>query len=210
VNLCVDGAFSDLERRIADLDQLTDRQQLSRERLSELDAEIRQIKTDADSLERSKRISRLTSLNSARELALADDSAIVARIVTAKARILEAGRAVRNLISEIYWQLMQARKMNATLLLETHFEIRKIPIRLSDLANAARGVVELRNLEEILTRPQRGQAEELSALYALKARFEPIRAGVLAEENLALILKAAEEPVAIAEPARTELEPALA
>jgi hypothetical protein len=206
----VDGAFSDLERRIADLDQLTDRQQLSRERLSELDAEIRQIKTDADSLERSKRISRLTSLNSARELALADDSAIVARIVTAKARILEAGRAVRNLISEIYWQLMQARKMNATLLLETHFEIRKIPIRLSDLANAARGVVELRNLEEILTRPQRGQAEELSALYALKARFEPIRAGVLAEENLALILKAAEEPVAIAEPARTELEPALA
>jgi hypothetical protein len=201
----VDGAFSTLERRIGNLDQLTDRLQTSRERLADLDKEISQVKSDVDGLERSKRISRLTSLNSAKELALADDSAIVTKIVTTKARILEA---VRNLISEVYWQLMAARKMNATLLLETHFEIRKIPIRLSDLANAARGVVELRNVEEILTRPQRGQAEELSALYALKARFEPIRAGVLAEENLVLELRTAEEP-AVAEPV-AELEPVAA
>jgi hypothetical protein len=204
----VDAAFSDLERRIAELDQLSDRLQVSRERIADLDSEIGQVKNDADSLERAKRISRLTSLNSAKELALADDSAIVAKIVTTKARILAAGRAVRNLISEVYWQLMAARKMNATLLLETHFEIRKIPIRLSDLANAAKGVVELRNVEEILTRPQRGQAEELSALYVLKTKFELIRAGVLAEENLVLELRTAagEEP-AVAEPAATELEP---
>jgi hypothetical protein len=64
----------------------------------------------------------------------------------------------------------------------------------------------LRNVEEILTRPQRGQAEELAALNALKARFEPIRAGVLAEENLVLELRTAEEH-AVAEPAVTELEP---
>jgi hypothetical protein len=201
----VDRAFTTLEKRIGDLDELTDRQQLSRERITELDGEITQVKTDADSLERSKRISRLTSLNSAREIAQADDSAIVARIVTAKARILEAGRAVRNLIGSVLWQLMQARKMNATLLLETHFEIRKVPVRLSDLANAARGVVELRNLEEILTRPQRGQAEELSALYALKARFEPIRAGVLAEENLVLELRTTEEPAVAEHVAESQL-----
>jgi hypothetical protein len=202
----VDAAFSDLERRIADLDQLSDRLQVSRERIAELDSEIGQVKGDADSLERAKRISRLTSLNSARELASADDSRLVAAIVVAKARILASGRAVRNLISEVYWQLMAARKMNATLLLETHFEIRKIPIRLSDLANAAKGVVALRNVEEMLTRPQRGQAEELSALYVLKTKFEPIRAGVLAEENLVLELRTAEEP-AVAEPAATNLEP---
>jgi hypothetical protein len=195
----VDEAFTTLERRIGDLDDLTDRQQLSRQRLVDLDGEIAQIKSD-ESLDRSKRISRLTSLNSAKELAAGDDSKLVAAIVTAKGRILQAGREVRSLISEVYWQLMQARKLNATLLLETHFEMRKIPIRLSDLANAAKGVVELRNLEEILTRPQRGQAEELSALYALKARFEPIRAGVLSEENLVLELRTAEEP-AVAEPA---------
>ena len=63
----VDRQFSDLERRIAALDQLSDKLQTSRERLSELDSEITQVKTDADSLERTKRISRLTILNSARE-----------------------------------------------------------------------------------------------------------------------------------------------
>jgi hypothetical protein len=194
----VDGAFSDLERKIAVLDQLSDKLQTSRERIADIDNEIAQVKSDADSLERTKRIARLTSLNSARELAQADDSAIVAKIVTAKARILEAGRAVRNRISEIYWQLMQARKMAATLLLEEHFEIRKVPIRLSDLANAAKSVVELRAIEDVLTRSERGQNEELSALYVLKTKFEPIRAGILAQENLVLELRPAEEP-AVAE-----------
>ena len=75
----VDAAFSDLERKIAALDQLSDKLQSSRERLAEIDGEISQIKGDADSLERTKRISRLTSLNSARELAQADDAAIVAK-----------------------------------------------------------------------------------------------------------------------------------
>ena len=93
-------------------------------------------------------------------------------------------------------------------LLEREFVIRKIPFRLSDLATTARGVVELRDLEELLTRPLRGREEELSALYALKARFEPIRAGVLAEENLVLELRTGAEP-AVAEPV-AELEPALA
>ena len=202
----VDAAFSDLERKIAELDQLTDRQQLSRDRRTEIDGEISQIKSD-DSLEQTKRVSRLTALNSSKEIARADDSRLIAAIVTAKARILASGRAVRNLISEIYWQLMQARKMNATLLLEEHFEIRKIPIRLSDLANAARGVVELRAVEELLTRPERGQEQELSALYVLKTKFAPIREACLSEENLVLELRTA-EPVAIAEPA--ELEPVAA
>jgi hypothetical protein len=89
-------------------------------------------------------------------------------------------------------------------MLEEHFEVRKIPIRLSDLANAAKGCVEIRQLEELLTRPLHGDFE-LSALYVLKARFEPIRAGVLNEENLVLELRtkpAVVEPAA--EPA-TEL-----
>ena len=206
----VDRAFTDLESKIAELDQLTDRQQLSRERTAEIDGEIAQIKNDADSLERSKRISRLTSLNSARELAQADDSKLVAAIVTAKTQILEAGRAVRNLISQTLWQLLQARQMTAMLLLEEHFEIRKIPLRISDLATTAKGVVQLREIEELLTRPLRNREEEISALYTLKARFEPIRAGVLSQPNLVLELKSAEEPVAIAEPAATNLEPALA
>lgn len=94
-------------------------------------------------------------------------------------------------------------------LLEKHFEIRKIPLRLADIANNARGVVETREWEETLARPLRGREEELSALYALKVRFEPIRAAVLNEENLVLeIRSAAEEPAP--EPAATELEPALA
>jgi hypothetical protein len=96
--------------------------------------------------------------------------------------------------------------MSAVLLLEEHFVITKIPLRISDLATTTKGVVELRNSEELLTRPLRNQAEELSALYALKARFEPIREACLSEENLALELP--EEP-AIAEPA-TNLEPVAA
>lgn len=122
----------------------------------------------------------------------------------AKAWILESGRAARALIAQVLWQLLQARKLNATLLLEEHFLIRKIPLRIADIASTARGVVELRDLEELLTRPLRGREEELSALYALKARFEPIRAGVLNEENLVLELRTAEEPV-VSEPAATEL-----
>jgi hypothetical protein len=196
----VDAQFADLERRIAELDQLSDRLQVSKERIAELDGEINQVKGDVDGLERSKRISRLTSLNSARELALADDSAIVARIVSAKARVLASGRAVRNLISQVLWQLSQTRKLNATLLLETHFEIRKIPLRIADLATASRGVLQVRDWEELLTRPLRGRDEELGALYALKAKFEPVRAGVLAEENLVLKLRTAEEPAAVSEP----------
>lgn len=204
----VDGAFTTLERRIADLDDLTDRQQLSRQRLVELDGEIAQIKSD-DSLDRSKRISRLTSLNSAKELAAGGDSKIIAAIVTAKGQILQAGRAARNVISEIYWQLMAARKLSATLLLEEHFELRKVPLRIADMANAAKGVVALRAVEEILTRPLRGQEQELSALYALKARFEPIRAGVLAQENLVLELRTSEESAEVAEPAG-QLQPVAA
>ena len=65
----VDAAFADLERKIAALDELTDKLQSSRERLSDIDKEISTIKTDADSLERTKRISRLTTLNSTREIA---------------------------------------------------------------------------------------------------------------------------------------------
>jgi hypothetical protein len=197
----VDAAFLDLERKTAELDQLSDRLQTSRERIGDIDGEISQIKTDADSLERAKRISRLTSLNSAKELAQADDSRLVAAIVVAKSHVLASGRAARGLIGSVIFQLSQARKMSATLLLETHFVTRKIPVRLSDLANNARGVVELREVEELLTRPLRGRDEELGALYALKAKFDPIRAAALAEENLALILKSAEEPaVTVAEP----------
>jgi hypothetical protein len=206
----VDAQFQALSGRIDALDQLSDRLQVSKERLAEIDGEISQIKNDADSLERSKRISRLTSLNSARELAQADDSAIVAKIVTAKARVLESGRAVRNLISTVLFQLLQARRMNATLLLEEHFEIRKIPIRISDLANAAKGCVEIRQLEETLTRPLRNRDEEISMLYTLKTRFQSVREACLIEENLALELRFAEEPAAIPEPAATNLEPALA
>jgi len=205
-----DAAFSDLERRIAELDQLSDRLQVSRERISELDGEISQIKSDADSLERSKRISRLTSLNSAKELAAGDDSKIVAAIVVAKSQALQAGREVRNLISQVLFQLSQTRKLNATLLLEREFVVRKIPMRIADLANNARGVVELREVEELLTRPLRGRDEELGALYTLKAKFEPVRAGVLAEENLVLELRtaASKEPV-VAEPVG-QLEPVAA
>jgi hypothetical protein len=197
----VDAAFLDLERKTAELDQLSDRLQTSRERIGDIDGEISQIKTDADSLERAKRISRLTSLNSARELAQADDSAIVAKIVTAKSKVLQAGRAVRNLISQVLFQLSQKRKLNAVHLLETEFVTRKIPVRIADIANNARGVVELREVEELLTRPLRGRDEELGALYTLKAKFEPVRAGVLAEENLALEIRTAagQEP-AVAEP----------
>jgi hypothetical protein len=202
----VAAAFSDLERKIAGLDQLSDRLQSSRERLAEIDGEIAQMKNDADSLERSKRISRLTALNSSREIAQADDSKLVAAIVTAKGKVLDSGRSTRALIAQVLWQLLQTRKLNATLLLEREFVIRKIPLRIADLANTARGVVELRELEELLTRSLHGRDEELGALYILKARFEPVRTAVLNEENLALELRTAEEP-AITEPAATELEP---
>jgi hypothetical protein len=205
----VDSAFSDLERKIAGLDGLNDKLQTSKELLAELAEEIAQIKTDANSLDRTKRISRLTSFNSAKEIAQADDSKIVAAIVIAKARIIESGRAVRALIAQVLWQLLQARQMTAMLLLEEHFEIRKIPLRISDLATTAKGVVQLRELEELLTRPLRNREEEIGALFVLKTRFEPIRAGVLNEENLALELQAAEEP-AVAEPAATNLEPVAA
>jgi hypothetical protein len=201
----VDRAFSNLEGRIGDLDQLSDRLQTSRERLSDLDGEIAQIKIDADSLERSKRISRLTSLNSSKELAAADDSAIVAKIVIAKGKVLDAGRTARGLIGSVIFQLMQTRRLNATALLAEHFEARKIPFRLSDLANAARGVVQLREIEDLLTRPLRNQAEELGALFTLKTRFQPIRESCLAEENLVLELRTPEEPAAAVHVA--ELEP---
>jgi hypothetical protein len=196
----VDAEFSKLSQRIAELDLLIDRLQVSRERIVELDGEIAQVKNDADSLERSKRISRLTNLNSAREIARADDSKIVAGIVTSKNQVLASGRAVRMLIGSVIFQLSQARKMSATLLLEREFVVRKIPIRLSDLANNARGVVELREIEGLLTQPLRDRDEELGALYVLKAKFEPVRAAVLAEENLALELRNPEEPT-VAEPA---------
>jgi hypothetical protein len=129
-------------------------------------------------------------------------------LIRLKGLSLEAGRVARALISQVLFQLSQTRKLNATLLLEEHFEIRKIPIRISDLANAARGVVELRGVEELLTRPLHGDYE-LSVLFTLKARFEPIRAGVLSEANLVLELKTAGEAAvaepAVAEPATTEL-----
>src|SRR4029077_18249847 len=113
----VDAHFQALSDRIDALDRLSDRLQTSRERLSELDGEIAQIKND-DSLERTKRVSRLTALNSSKEIAQADDSKIAAAIVTAKTRVLEAGRAARALIAQVLWQLLQARQMSAMLLLE--------------------------------------------------------------------------------------------
>jgi hypothetical protein len=112
------------------------------------------------------------------------------------------------LIGSVLWQVLQAGKLNATLLLEEYFEIRKIPVRISDLANAAKGCVEIKQLEELLTRPLRGREEEIGALYTLETRFEPTRAAALNEENFVLELRTAEEP-AIIEPAATELEPAL-
>ena len=98
--------------------------------------------------------------------------------MTAKSDVVATGRGVRNLISQVLWQLVQARKLAATLLLEEHFEIRKIPLRIADIAGTARGVVQIKELEELLTRPLRGRDEELGALFVLKARFEPIRAAI--------------------------------
>jgi hypothetical protein len=196
----VDRQFQVLSDRIDALDLLSDKLQASKERLADIDKEIGQVKTDADSLERSKRISRLTSLNSSKELAAADDSAIVAKIVIAKGKVLDAGRTVRNLIGSVLFQLSQTRKLNATLMLERELVIRKVPVRLSDLANAARGVVQVKEIEELLTRPLRNQAEELSALYVLKTKFAPIREACLSETNLVLEIRNPEEP-AVAEPA---------
>jgi hypothetical protein len=73
------------------------------------------------------------------------------------------------------FQLWQTRKLNAVLLLETEFVTRKVPIRISDLANAAKGCVEIKQLEETLTRPLRNRDEEISMLYVLKTRFQPSR-----------------------------------
>jgi hypothetical protein len=203
----VDRSFANLAQCIDALDLWSDKLQASRSRLSEIDGEISQIKTDAESLERSKRISRLSSLNSAREIAQADDSAIVAKIVIAKSRVVEAGRTSRNLIGSILFQLAQVRKLNAMALLEKHFEIRKIPVRLADIANNARNVVQTREWEETLTKPSRNRDEEIGSLYVLKAKFEPVRVAVLNEENLALELpQTATEELAVAEPA-AELQP---
>jgi hypothetical protein len=85
--------------------------------------------------------------------------------------------------------------------------VRKIPVRIADLANTARGVVEIREWEETLTRPLRNRDEEISMLFTLKTCFEPVRAAVLNETNLALELRTPEEP-AVTEPAT--FEPALA
>jgi hypothetical protein len=102
------------KRKIAALDQLSDKLQTSRERIAEPESEIAQVKSDADSLERTKRVSRLTALNSSKELAQADGSKIVAAIVTAKARILASGRAVRNLnnrrIDSLYPESFSCKK----------------------------------------------------------------------------------------------------
>lgn len=78
------------------------------------------------------------------------------------------------------------------------------------MATASRGVLQVRDWEEILARPLRGRDEELCALYTLKAKFEPVRAGVLGEANLVLELRTtvAQEP-AVAAPA-AELEPVAA
>jgi hypothetical protein len=205
----VDAAFSDLERKIAELDRLSDDLQTSRENIQKLDAESDRIKNDADGLERSKRVSKLTALNGSLEIEKSDNSRLVSAIQAAKARVVESGRAVRNLIAQILFQLSQTRKLNAVALLEKHFVVRKIPLRLTDLATTARGVVETREWEETLTKPSRDREEEIGSLFSLKARFEPIRTAVLNEENLVLELRTAEEPV-VPEPAATEVEPALA
>ena len=113
------------------------------------------------------------------EAAQADDSKIVAAIVTAKSHVLASGRAARELIGSVVFQRMQTRRLNATALLAEHFEVRKIQLRLSELANAAKGVVELREIEDLLTRPLRNQAEELGALFVLKVKFAPIREACL-------------------------------
>ena len=205
----VDAAFSDLERKIAELDRLSDDLQTSRENIQKLDAESDRIKNDADGLERSKRVSKLTALNGSLEIEKSDNSRLVSAIQAAKARVVESGRAVRNLIAQILFQLSQTRKLNAVALLEKHFVVRKIPLRLTDLATTARGVVETREWEETLTKPSRDREEEIGSLFSLKASFEPIRTAVLNEENLVLELRTAEEPV-VPEPAATEVEPALA
>jgi hypothetical protein len=189
----VDRAFSDLERRITELDQLSDKLETSRENIQKLGAEADRLKDDSDNLERSKRVSKLTALNGSLEIERSDNSRIIAAIQAAKSNVIAAGRAVRNLISSILFQLTQTRKLNAVALLEKHFEIRKIPMRLADLASTARGVVEIREWEETLTRPLRNRDEEIGILFSLKARFEPIRSAVLNEENLTLELRAAEE-----------------
>jgi len=204
----VDAAFSDLERKIAELDRLSDDLQTSRENIQKLDAESDRIKNDADGLERSKRVSKLTALNGSLEIEKSDNSRLVSAIQAAKARVVESGRAVRNLISSVLFQLSQTRKLNAVALLEREFVVRKIPLRLTDLATTARGVVETREWEETLTKPSRDREEEIGSLFSLKARFEPIRTAVLNEENLVLELRTAAEP-AVTEPAGTELEPAL-
>jgi hypothetical protein len=205
----VEAAFADLDRKIGNLDRLADKLQTSQENLAKLEAEALQIKNDVDGLERAKRVQKLNVLQGSIEIEKGDNTRLLLAVQAAKSDILAAGRNVRSLISRVIYQLSRTRKMNATLLLETHFVVRKIPIRLSDLANNARGVVELREAEEILTRPKRGD-EELSALFVLKVKYAPIHAAVLREENLVLEgFQTAEEPVAITEPAATELEPVL-
>jgi hypothetical protein len=195
----VDGAFADLARKIAGLDRLTDDLQTSRENIQKLEAESVRIKNDVDGLERSKRVSKLAALNGSLEIEKSDNSRLLLAIQTAKSNVLAAGRGVRTLISTVLWQLLQAQKMRYTLLFDRELCLRKVPIRASDLANAGRDVVAVKELEDVLCRPKRGD-EELSTLYTLKVKFEPVRAMILAEPNLALEIRNPEEP-AVAEPA---------
>jgi hypothetical protein len=204
----VDAQFADLERKIAALDRLTDDLQTSRVNIQKLDAEADRLINDSDNLERSKRASKLSILNASLEIERSDNSRIIAAIQSAKTKVLASGRAARELIGRVLWQLLQTRRLNATLMLERELVIRKVPVRLSDLANTARGVVELRDIEETLTRPLRNRDEEISMLYTLKTRYHPVHEACLGEANLALELRTAEEPV-VSEPAATNLEPAL-
>jgi hypothetical protein len=195
----VDAAFADLARKIAGLDRLTDDLQTSRENIQKLETESARIKNDVDGLERSKRVSKLATLNGSLEIEKSDNSRLLLAIQTTKANVLADGRGVRTLISTVLWQLLQAQKMRYTLLFDRELCLRKVPIRASDLANAGRDVVAVKELEDVLCRPKRGD-EELSTLYTLKVKFEPVRAMILAEPNLGLEIRNPEEP-AVAEPA---------
>jgi hypothetical protein len=203
----IDAQFADLERKIAALDRLTDDLQTSRENIQKLDAEADRLKNDSDNLERAKRASKLSVLNASLEIERSDNSRIIAAIQAAKSDVIATGRGVRTLISTVLFQLLQAQKMRYTLLLDRELCLRKVPLRASDLANAGRDVVALKEIEDLLTRPLRGQDQELGALFALKPRFETVRTMIANEANLVLDLPTAEEP-AVAEPA-AELEPAL-
>jgi hypothetical protein len=184
-----------VEAELARLDQLGNDLNAVRGTVGKLNTENSKLRSNEDSLEKSKRLVKLRDNLTAIDLEENDARRIETDLKATKARIVSLGRSILSSVAEILWHLTNARRLAAKAALEELLDFSLVGPIGDGIEGSARSVLALKPLDHFFDNSISDPDRMIASMRLLRGQFEALRALCETEPLLTLLLPARAEPV---------------